>query len=193
MTHVPRWPVFRWRGCALAGALALAACQPPPAQPSLPRGDEILPGAVEVAGLSHCDAARLELAAVVLNGPPKAAALEDVSDATAPGCTWVAADGAARVRLNVYDETLFPALGIAGPDPQFAALADTYASQGEATALTDLGVRAARYGFTGAAPADGVIVVLTPTRVLEFQGRGVSAPKLLIFARSVTETMEKAP
>lgn len=183
---------------ALLPTLLLWACQQAPAPPALPRGDEILPGDVQVAGLLHCDAARLELAAVVLNGPPKASALEDVVDARAPGCTWDAADGGARVRLNVYDETIFPALKVTGPTQAFDARARLHAGAGQGEvvrgeAVADLGVRAARFGFTDAAPAQGVLLVETPTRTLEFEGRGVTAPKLLIFARGVTETMEQAP
>ncbi len=178
---------------ALLAALLLSACQQAASTPSLPRGDEILPGDVQVAGLLHCDAARLELAAVVLNGPPKASALEDVVDARAPGCTWVASDGGARVRLNVYDARIFAALKVAGPTQAFDLRARLHAGAGQGEAVENLGARAARFGFAAAAPTDGVLLVETPTRTLEIEGHGVPAPKLLIFARGVTETIEQAP
>jgi hypothetical protein len=177
----------------ILGALALAACQAeaPPA-PALPKGDETLPGDIEPVGFAHCDAARLELVAIVLGGPPKGAALEDVTDATAPGCTWVAAEGGARVRLNVYDDTIFPALRVSGPAAQFAALARAYPGEG-ATTLEGLGDHATRYGFTTQGPMTGAIVVQTPTSVLEFKGDQVAPAKLLIFAQSVAEQLEKPP
>ena len=172
---------------ASAIALLLAACQPPPRGQPL-RGDEIQPGDVEVAGLLYCESARLELAAVVLGGPPKAASLEDVRDATVPGCTWVAADGPQRVRLNVHDgETP----GAMTPARKFDALAAAHAhAMGQGTAIEDFGVRAARFGF--ATPeGEGLLLVQTPTRVLEFQGKSVPAAKLAIFARGVVDNLEK--
>jgi len=166
---------------------ALAACQPASEASRRPRGDELLPGEVQVVGLSHCDAARLELAAVVLNGPPKGASLEDVSDATAPGCTWVAMGGDARVRLNVYDAA---SLGPAAPAEQFDRLTAAHTARlGEGVEVGDIGVRAARFGFAEMAPDVGVIVVETGESVLEFEGRSVGPAKLAIFARGVSERM----
>jgi hypothetical protein len=173
--------------------LSLAACGEKSEVPTLPRGDEILPDSAEAVGLSHCDDARLELAAIVLNGPPKGSSLDDVHDASAPGCTWISAYGDSRVRLNVYDETVFPALQIEGPTPQYEALVDTFATGGQGVTLEGLGIRAARFGFLPANPQHGVIIVETPSRVLEFVGHGVAPAKLEIFARGVTETIEKTP
>lgn len=168
-------------------AAALAACQPASEASRRPRGDELLPGEVQVVGLTHCDAARLELAAVVLNGPPKGASLEDVGDATAPGCTWAAMGGDARVRLNVYDEAM---LGAATPADQFDRLTAAHrARSGEGLEVPDIGVRAARFGFSDQAPDVGVIVVETGESVLEFEGRAVGPAKLAIFARGVSERM----
>jgi hypothetical protein len=166
---------------------ALMACQPASEASRRPRGDELLPGQVQVVGLTHCDAARLELAAVVLNGPPKGASLEDVHDATAPGCTWVAVGGEARVRLNVYDSAT---LGPATPAQQFDRLTAAHAARsGEGVEAPDIGVRAARFGFSDQAPDVGVIVVETGESVLEFEGRAVGPAKLAIFARGVCERM----
>ena len=132
---------------ASAAALGLAACQPAPNTAVHPKGDQILPGDVQVAGLLYCDAARLELAAIVLDGPPKGAALEDVRDATAPGCTWVASGGPARVRLNVYDAAMIASARTHTPAGQFDALATAHARSGQGVEATDLGTRAARFGF----------------------------------------------
>jgi hypothetical protein len=176
---------MRW--CVLLATLALAACGQAPAPPPV-KGDEVPPGGVEVTGMAYCDAARLELVAVVLNGPPKGAALEDVADARAPGCTWVASSGSASVRLNVYDEAYLATLEAGGPAAQFEALAR---ARGAGEAVEDVGVRAARFGFTDEAPAVGVLLVETPTRVLEFEGSNVAPAKLKVFARGVTETVEQ--
>jgi hypothetical protein len=172
---------------ALLAIAALAACQPG-GSPRQVRGDEIRPGEIEVSGLSHCDAARLELAAVVLNGPPKGESLEDVGDATAPGCTWVAMDGDARVRLNVYDSAMLEAGG--SPAAQFEKRAGALAARsGAGVAVDGIGLRAARFGFSDAAPDVGVILVETDAAVLEFEGRAVSPAKLAIFARGVSENI----
>jgi hypothetical protein len=172
----------------LVGLLALAACQPGGGAPERVRGDEIRPGEIEVSGLSHCDSARLELAAVVLNGPPKGESLEDVGDATAPGCTWVAMDGAARVRLNVYDSAMLA--GARTHTEQFEALADAHAARNGAGVEVDgIGLRAARFGFSEATPETGTILVETDAAVLEFEGRAVSPAKLAIFARGVSENI----
>ncbi len=180
--------------CLLAGAMALglSACQPASDAPRRIKGDETLPGDVQVAGQLYCDAARIELAAIVLNGPPKPAALEDVRDATATGCTWVASGGPTRVRLNVYDQATIAAGLTRTPTGQFDALATTHArTSGQGAEVPDLGTRAARFGF--ATPAgDGVLVVETTTRVYEFEGTDVSAPKLVVFARGVIENIESA-
>lgn len=173
--------------------LALAACQAKSEAPRLPRGDEILPGAVEVVGLTYCDVARLELAAIVLDGPPRAAALADVADARAPGCTWVTIDGDARVRLNVYDTEMRRITGASGPDAQYKSLVAARARvSGQGVELPDLGIRAARFGFTDAQPEAGAIVVETPELVVEFDARGVKPAKLAIFAREVTHRISEA-
>ncbi len=173
-----------------AAALAVSACQPAAQAPVRPKGDEILPGDVQVAGLLYCDAARLELAAIVLNGPPKPAALEDVHDATAPGCTWVASSSGTRVRLNVYDEAMFAVARTGTPEGQFNALAAAHArAAGQGVETPDLGKRAARFGFA-TADGDGALLVETLTRVYEFEAKDVSAPKLLIFARGVVDNIE---
>lgn len=179
---------MRWT--LLLFAAALAACQPSSDAPRPLRGDEIRPGEVEVVGLSHCNVARLELAAVVLNGPPKGASLEDVGDATAPGCTWVAMDEASRVRLNVYDRSMIRSGGAATPAEQFDALSEAHAARsGQGLEIDGIGLRAARFGFAEASPEHGVILVETADAVLEFDGRAVGPAKLAIFARGVSERM----
>jgi hypothetical protein len=171
--------------------LLLAACQPQATEPKI-KGDEVMPGEVEVTGLAYCDAARLELAAIVLNGAPKGAALEDVGDAKAPGCTWIAAAGDSRVRLNVYDEAMRQRTGAGAVPAQFDALAAAHSRTSQGTELYDIGVRAARFGFTEAAPNNGVILVETADAVLEFEGAAVSPAKLAIFARGVSERIDQA-
>lgn len=182
---------MRSSGYLLAGAaaLALAACgaaNPPPRH----SGDQILPGDVQVEGQLYCETARIELAAIVLGGPPKPASLEDVADATMPGCTWVAADGPQRVRLSVYDGG---ALKQTTPAQKFGVLATVNAhALGQGVEVEDLGVRAARFGFADA-NGTGVLLVQTPTRVLEFQTAKVSLPKLLVFSKGVVENVESPP
>ena len=180
---------MRMIGHFLAGAaaLSLAACQPAE-PPQTHRGDQILPGDIQVEGQLYCDAARVELAAIVLGGPPKPAALEDVADATKPGCTWVASDGPQRVRLSVYDAA---SLGKMTPALKFGVLATVHAhAAGQGTEVEDLGARAARFG---SADGDGALLVQTPTRVIEFQATKVSPPKLIVFARGVVENIESPP
>ena len=176
-------------GCLLASALMLAACQPAGPPPSH-AGDQIMPGDVQVEGQLYCEASRIELAAIVLGGPPKPAALEDVADATTPGCTWVAADGPQRVRLNVYDAATLKQLT---PAQKFGIVATVQAhAVGQGTEVPDLGVRAARFGF--ATPdGDGLLLVQTPTRVIEFQTTKVSLAKLLVFSKGVVENVESPP
>jgi hypothetical protein len=176
-----RWPT------TLFLLAVLAACQQQASAPKI-KGDEVQPGQVEVAGLTYCGAARLELAAIVLNGAPRGASLDDVHDATAPGCTWVANDGNAWVRLNVYDGAL---LSGAQPAEAFERLAARHAVRGEAVELPDVGARAARFGFTDAKPEDGIILVETADAVLELEGRSVSPAKLAIFARGVSENVNQ--
>ena len=60
---------------------------------------------------------------------------------------------------------------------------------GQGVEATDLGTRAARFGF--AVPdGDGALIAETATRVYEFEGTNVSAPKLIVFARGVIENIE---
>ena len=182
---------MRMTGRLLAGATALllAACQPA-GPPPTHTGDQILPGDVQVEGQLYCETARIELAAIVLGGPPKPAALEDVVDATRPGCTWVAADGPQRVRLSVYDAASLQRMT---PAQKFGVLATVHAhAAGQGTEVEDLGARAARFGFADA-NGDGVLLVQTPTRVIEFQSTKVSPAKLLVFARGVVENVESPP
>ena len=178
-------------GHLLAGtaALMLVACQPA-GPPPTHKGDQILPGDMQVEGQLYCETARIELAAIVLGGPPKPASLEDVADATTPGCTWVAADGPQRVRLNVYDAANLNRLT---PAQKFGIVATAQAhATGQGTEVEDLGVRAARFGF--ATPdSDGVLLVQTPTRLIEFQASKISLAKLLVFARGVVENVESPP
>ena len=175
----------------LAGALALmlAACQPA-GPPQTHKGDQIMPGDLQVEGQLYCEAARIELAAIVLGGPPKPAALEDVADATTPGCTWVAADGPQRVRLSVFDAMNLNKLT---PAQKFSIVATEQAhASGQGTEVEDLGVRAARFRFADA-NGDGVLLVQTPTRLFEFQATKVSLAKLLVFAKGVVENVESPP
>jgi len=180
-------PLFR---LLAAAAFGLCACQQAAEPPVRPKGDEVLPGHTQVAGLLWCDAARIELVAIVLGGPPKPLALEDVHDAAATGCTWAASGGAARVRLNVYDAPMIAAARTGTPAGEFNARATAHAQAfGQGAEAPDLGIRAARFGFATPRSA-GALIVETPTRVLEFESSEIPAPKLIVFARGVIQNIE---
>lgn len=168
----------------LALLTLLAACGNAHAPAAPIHGDRVQPGEVQVAGLTYCAAARLELVAVVLGEPPQGDSLDQVKDAQAPGCTWAAVEGGSRVRLNVY-----PATGDA--DRDFNARALAHARRfGQGQKLEDIGVQAARFGYNEAHPHDGVLLVQARGNILEYEARDVPALKLQIFVRSVTQSIE---
>lgn len=170
---------------ALGLGLALAACGAGGSAPPPVKGDQVSPGEVQVAGLAYCDAARLELVMVVLGQPPVGESLETVRDATAPGCTWQAVDGGARVRLNVYPATANVAAEF---DRRASLLAHKH---GQGQLLEEIGERAAKFGFAPERHTHGVILVEARRQIFEFEARDVPAPKLSIFARSVSDVLEK--
>lgn len=168
----------------VALALCAAGCSADAPKPVPIRGDVVMPGDVQVAGLTYCGASRLELVAVVLGKPPMGESLDLVKDANAPGCTWASLDGASQVRLNVYS---FPTGLEREFDVRAAALARKH---GQGQALDDIGLRAARFGYAPPRAQDGVVLVQTGFDILEFEARDVPAPKLAIFARSVAESFQ---
>ncbi|MDZ4776720.1 MAG: hypothetical protein SGJ23_08045 [Alphaproteobacteria bacterium] len=125
-----------------------------------------------------------------LLGPQaRAAETHDVEGIFVPGCLWTSADGTKSIRLgSLAEEDISNRLHTA--QKQFDDLQVFYSKYGESVALSGLGSRASRIGFSEGS-GNGAFTIETPERVFEIEADNLDAANSEAFVRALS--LDAAP